>query len=88
MTNCKKIPIPRLEGVDVNKLMLFYKMGNKFFLRRYNVDAWKSFDLIKNTTNSPMMKHFPAIEKWVATCYKKRYCYKSDSNFIHIYSCS
>ena len=46
MRNCKKIPIPRLEGVDVNKLMLFYKMGNKFFLSRYNVNAWKSFDLI------------------------------------------
>ena len=67
MRNCKKIPIPRLEGVDVNKLMLFYKMGSKFFLSRYNVNAWKSFDLIKNTTSSPMMRHFPAIEKWGAT---------------------
>ena len=65
MTSCKQIPIPKLEGVDINKLMLFYKMGNQFFLDRYSVHAWKSFDLIQDSRTSPMMKHFPAIEDWL-----------------------
>lgn len=65
MISCKQIPIPKLEGVDINRIMLFYKMGNQFFLERYATHSWKSFDLIHDCKNSPMMKHFPAINDWV-----------------------
>ena len=29
--------------------------------------AWKSFDLIHDSVASPMIKHFPTIEKWLET---------------------
>lgn len=70
MTSCKQIPIPRLEGVDTEKIIYFYKLGNKLFTERYGIHNWESFDLIHDETVSPMMKHFPAIETWVNTVIK------------------
>ena len=57
---------PELDGIA--PWMLEYPKEVSF---RTGAAAAKSyddiFDLIKNTTSSPMMRHFPAIEKWVAT---------------------
>jgi hypothetical protein len=64
LTNCKEIPVPKLEGVDIERVMYFYKLGNHLFAERYFNPKWKSFDLIHNSQTSPMMKHFPSIEKW------------------------
>lgn len=65
MTNCKEILVPKLEGVDIERVMYFYKLGNHLFAERYFNPNWKSFDLIQNSTISPMFKHFPNIEKWL-----------------------
>ena len=65
MTKCKEIAVPKLEGVDIQRVMYFYKLGNHLFSERYFNPHWKSFDLIHNSTISPMFKHFPAIEKWL-----------------------
>jgi len=65
LTNCKEIAVPKLEGVDIQRVMYFYKLGNHLFSERYFNPHWKSFDLIHNSTTSPMFKHFPAIEKWL-----------------------
>ena len=66
MTNCKQLKLPPLEGVNIHKLIHFFKLGNHLFTDRYlEAPHWKSFDLIKNTGYSPMFKHFPAIEKWL-----------------------
>ena len=65
MTSCKQIPLPKIEDVDVHKLDFFFKLGNHLFETRYNHHAWKSFDLLVDKKVSPMMKHFPFIEKWL-----------------------
>ena len=70
MTNCKQIPLPRVEDVDLHKLDFFFKLGNHLFESRYAPHAWKSFDLLTNYRVSPMMKHFPFIVKWLDMCEK------------------
>lgn len=65
MTNCKQIPLPKIDNIDLNKLDFFFKLGNHLFSSRYSHEAWKSFDLLKDGKTSPIMKHFPFIEKWL-----------------------
>ena len=83
MTNCKQIPLPKIENIDPHKLDFFFKLGNHLFETRYNHHAWKSFDLLRDSRKSPMMKHFPFIEDWLAMCekhtgFKKiKHCYIS-----------
>ena len=47
MTNCKQIPLPRVEDIDIHKLDFFFKLGNHLFETRYSHHAWKSFDLLR-----------------------------------------
>ena len=83
MINCKQIPLPKIENVDIHKLDYFFKLGNNFFETRYGHEAWKSFDLLKQSKPSPMLKHFPFIENWLQLCEKHtgikniKHCYLS-----------
>lgn len=83
MTNCKQIPLPKVENIDIYKLDFFFKLGNHLFETRYAHHAWKSFDLLTEGRQSPMMKHFPFIRNWVDQCekytgFKKiKHCYIS-----------
>ena len=83
MTNCKQIPLPKVEDVDIHKLDFFFKLGNHLFETRYSHHAWKSFDLLRDCSVSPMMKHFPFVSDWLAKCEKHtgfrkiKHCYIS-----------
>jgi hypothetical protein len=83
MTNCKQIPLPKVNNIDIHKLDFFFKLGNHLFETRYAHHAWKSFDLMREQKVSPMMKHFPFIQNWIDQCekhtgFKKiKHCYIS-----------
>ena len=83
MTNCKQIPLPRVEDIDIHKLDFFFKLGNHLFETRYSHHAWKSFDLLRHGKVSPMMKHFPFIES--AICAKTTLDLKNKA-LLHICS--
>ena len=70
MTNCKQIPLPKLGKQDLQKIISFFTMGHHLFDERYGHHAWKSFDIVKGGSTSPMIKHFPGIVKWLTTCSK------------------
>ena len=85
MTNCKQLKIPPLEGVNIHKLIHFFKLGNHLFTDRYlEAPHWKSFDLIKNTGYSPMFKHFPEIVKWSEMLQKKKIISKIMTLYISV----
>ena len=74
MTNCKQLKIPTLDGVDIHKMIHFFKLGNHLFAERYkDAPHWKSFDLIKNSGYSPMLKHFPIIVRWVEMLQREKF---------------
>ena len=68
MTNCKQIPLPKIDNIDLTRLDFFFKLGNHLFSTRYSHESWKSFDLLSDGKPSPMMKHFPYIEEWMKLC--------------------
>jgi len=70
LTNCKQIPLPKLGKQDLQKIISFFTMGHHLFDERYGHHAWKSFDIVKGGSTSPMIKHFPGIVKWLTTCSK------------------
>ena len=70
MTNCKQIPLPKIDKDDLQKIISFFTMGHHLFNERYGHHAWKSFDIITDSTPSPMIRHFPSIVKWLTTCTK------------------
>jgi len=70
LTNCKQIPLPKLGKQDLQKIISFFTMGHHLFDERYGHHAWKSFDIVKGGSTSPMIKHFPSIVKWLTTCTK------------------
>ncbi len=85
MTNCKQLKLPPLEGVNIHKLIHFFKLGNHLFTDRYlEAPHWKSFDLIKNTGYSPMFKHFPEIVKWSEMLQKKKLISKIMTLYISV----
>ena len=85
MTNCKQLKLPPLEGINIHKLIHFFKLGNHLFSDRYSeAPHWKSFDLIKNTGHSPMFKHFPEIVKWSEMLQKKGYISKIMNLYISV----
>lgn len=85
MINCKQLKLPPLEGINIHKLIHFFKLGNHLFSERYkDAPHWKSFDLIKNTGHSPMFKHFPEIVKWSEMLQKKGYISKIMNLYISV----
>lgn len=71
MTNCKQIPLPKLQISDISRIEHFFKLGNHLFSQRYQAAPhWKSFDLINEKKHSPMLKHFPDIIKWTENLQK------------------
>ena len=84
MTNCKEIAVPKLEGVDIQRVMYFYKLGNHLFAERYFNHHWKSFDLIQGSVESPMFKHFPAIQKWIEIVKRQNKIGKINTMYLSI----
>lgn len=85
MTNCKQLKLPLLEGVNIHKLIHFFKLGKHLFTDRYSESPhWKSFDLISNTGYSPMFKHFPEIVKWSEMLQKKKFISKILTLYISV----
>ena len=84
MTNCKEIAVPKLEGVDIQRVMYFYKLGNHLFAERYFNPHWKSFDLISKQIESPMFKHFPAIQKWIEIVKRQNKIGKINTMYLSI----
>ena len=83
MTNCKQLNLPPLDGVDLHKMIHFFKLGNHLFTNRYSeAPHWKSFDLIKDSGYSPMFKHFPIIVRWVEMLQREKFTSKIISNPI------
>lgn len=71
MINCKQLQIRKLEGMEYNRLQHFFKLGNHLFEDRYSyAPHWKSFDLFSEKRESPMLKHFPYIQKWLSDIIK------------------
>ena len=81
MTNCKQIPLPRIDQGDLKKIISFFTMGHHLFDERYGHHAWKSFDIVKEGNTSPMIKHFPSIVRWLTTCKK----HTAIRNINHLY---
>ena len=86
MINCKELKIHKLEGVDVQRVMYFYKLGNHLFAERYFVPHWKSFDLIHDSVASPILKHFPTIETWLETIKRQNKIGKINTMYLSILS--
>ena len=84
MTNCKQIPLPKIDNQDVKKITSFFSMGNHLFSERYGHHAWKSFDIITKGNVSPMINHFPSILKWLTICNKHTALKKVDHLYISI----
>jgi hypothetical protein len=85
LINCKQLNIPNLEGVNISRLIHFFKLGNHLFSERYiHAPHWKSFDLIYDNEYSPMLKHFPPILQWVETIQKKKYILKIKTLYISV----
>ena len=67
MTNCKQLPLRRLDGMEYSRLEHFFKLGNHLFTGRYSeAPHWKSFDLYSDKRESPILKHFPYIKHWLS----------------------
>lgn len=71
MINCKQLPLHKLDGMEYQRLEHFFKLGNHLFSDRYlESPHWKSFDLLADKRESPMLKHFPYIKNWITTLQK------------------
>ena len=66
MKNVKQIPLPILE-TDIDKIKFLYTNGkNSLFKQRYDKSpGWKSFDIIRNYSSSPLLKKLPCISNWI-----------------------
>ena len=85
MINCKQLNIPNLVGVNIPRLIHFFKLGNHLFSERYDhAPHWKSFDLIHDSGYSPMFKHFTPIVEWVEMIQKKKYVSKIKTLYISV----
>jgi hypothetical protein len=62
---CKQIPLPILDTVNIDKIMLIYNNAGKLWDTRYNHEAWKSIDLITNGKNTAWLRQFSEINNWV-----------------------
>ena len=71
MINCKQVDVPKLKIRPQNIISLkrFFEEGNKLFEDRYLLDSWKSFNLISNYKDSPILSKFDFIKVWKG--YKK-----------------
>lgn len=57
MTCCKKIPLPKFNLGDTEKLLYLATNGRKVFSKRYNLENWKSFPIITNYKYSYLLKN-------------------------------
>jgi hypothetical protein len=67
---CKQIPLPILDTVNIDKIMLIYNNAGKLWDTRYNHEAWKSIDLITNGKNTAWLRQFSEINNWVNTLHR------------------
>ena len=68
--------------MEYTKLEHFFKLGNNLFDTRYNeAPHWKSFNLVSDSKESPMLKHFPYIKDWFTQITK----WNSLKNINHCY---
>tara|TARA_Y100000114_G_scaffold125138_1_gene121096 strand:- start:4925 stop:5437 length:513 start_codon:yes stop_codon:yes gene_type:complete len=85
LTNCKQLNLPPLDGVDLHKMIHFFKLGNHLFTNRYSeAPHWKSFDLIKDSGYSPMFKHFPIIVRWVEMLQREKFTSKIMNLYVSV----
>lgn len=57
MTYCKKIPIPKFNLEDLNKLIYLSTKGKKVFSNRYNLNNWNSLPIITNYKYSYLLEN-------------------------------
>lgn len=87
MINCKQLPIRKLEGRGLNysRLEQFFKLGNHLFDKRYdNSPHWKSFDLLTQGRESPMLKHFPYVKDWIGIIVKHNTLQSIDHIYLSV----
>jgi len=66
MKNVKQLPLPILEA-DINKIKFLYTNGrDSLFKQRYDKSpGWRSFDIIKEYSSSPLLQKLPFITNWI-----------------------
>ena len=66
MINCKQIDIPKLKirPFDIRNINNFFEKGQSLFDEKYFLHNWKSFNLVNNGKDSPILSKFDSIKIW------------------------
>jgi len=66
LINCKQIDVPKLKirPQNIVSLKRFFDEGSKLFEDRYLLNSWKSFNLVSNYKDSPILSKFDFIKVW------------------------
>lgn len=66
MINCKQIDIPKLKirPFDIQNINNFFEKGQLLFDEKYFLHNWKSFNLVNNGKDSPILSKFDSIKIW------------------------